>query len=169
MEISYQIKGGKELADLLTKLHIEVETKLVRGGLKAGANIIRDEAKRLAPRKSGAMANAIKSSSSAPNASGQIVARVRLSGKHAFLGRFMEYGVLPHLIFVKGKGSLVIDGVPIGKQVLHPGFAARPFMRPALDSKAQEAVQAFGDYLTRNIKWGTITAPTVQVDMEDAA
>jgi hypothetical protein len=122
--ISYTIKGGKELADLLTKLPVEVETKIVRNGLNAGARVIRDEARRLAPRKSGALANSIKTSSSKVSEAGEIVTRIRLRGKHAFLGYFMEYGVLPHLIWVKSKESLVIDGVAIGKRVQHPGFSA---------------------------------------------
>jgi hypothetical protein len=35
----------------------------------------------------------------------------------------------------------VINGVPIGKMARHPGFAPKPFMRPALDAKAGEAMQ----------------------------
>jgi hypothetical protein len=42
-------------------------------------------------------------------------------------------------------------------------------MRPALDAKAGEAVQAVGDYLTRYLQWGTITAPIISVDLEEAA
>jgi hypothetical protein len=42
-------------------------------------------------------------------------------------------------------------------------------MRPALDAKAGEAVQAVVGYLTHYLSWGTITAPTVKVDLEEAA
>jgi HK97 gp10 family phage protein len=167
--ITYTIKGGKELDALLQKLPIEVEQKILRNGLNAGAKVIRDEARRLAPHKSGAMANSIKTASSLDQNAGQVVVKVRLRGRHAFLGYFMEYGVLPHMIWVKSKMSLVINGVAIGRQVMHPGFAARPFMRPALDAKAQEAVQVVGDYMSRYLTWGTITAPKVEVDVQEAA
>jgi hypothetical protein len=168
--ISYSIKGGKELDALLQQLPVEVETKILRNGLGAGANVIRDEARLLAAKKSGAMAAAIKSVRGTRKSTGQVVAKVRLRGKHSFLGIFMEYGVLPHQIWVHaGKDSLVINGVTVGKRVWHPGLAPKPFFRPAIDTKAEAAVQAVGDYLTRYLSWGTIRAPTVEVDLEEAA
>jgi HK97 gp10 family phage protein len=167
--VSYQIKGGKELAALMAQLPIEVETKILRNGLKAGAKIIRDEARALAPKKTGEMAKSIKTFSGKSLVDGQVVVKIKLRGKHAFLGPFIEHGVLPHLIWVKSKESLAIHGVPIGKRVQHPGSAAKPFMRPALDNKAEEAIQQVGNYLTHYLSWGTITAPTVEVDAEEAA
>lgn len=38
---------------------------------------------------------------------------------------------------------LVINGKFVTGVVLHPGQPARPFMRPALDLRADDAVQAF--------------------------
>lgn len=164
------IKGGKELNALLQQLPVEVETKILRNALGAGANVIRDEARVLVPKKSGALAQAIKSVRGTRNTEGQVVAKVRLKGRHSFLGLFMEHGVLPHQIWVRaGKDSLVINGVAIGKKVWHPGIAPRPFMRPALDTKAGEAVQAVAGYLTRYLSWGSIKAPVVAVDAEEAA
>jgi hypothetical protein len=52
----------------------------------------------------------------------------------------------------------VINGVPIGKRVRHPGFAPKPFMRPALDAKAGEAVQVVAGYFSRYLQWGSISA-----------
>jgi HK97 gp10 family phage protein len=163
------VKGGEALQALLDQLPVEVETKIVRNGLARSANVIRDEARNLAPKKSGALARAIKTTRDTRKGTGQVVARVRLKGRHAFLGRFMEYGVLPHEIWTKGKGSLVISGVAIGKRAWHPGITPRPFMRPALDTKAALAVEVFGDYLKHYLQWGTITAPPVNVDEEEAA
>jgi HK97 gp10 family phage protein len=168
--MEYRVKGGKELDALLQKLPVEVETKILRNGLAAGAAVIRNEARERVRKKSGALAKAIKTSRDTRKNEGYVVAKVKLKGKHAFLGQFLEHGVLAHLIWVRsGRESLVINGVPIGKRVEHPGFAPMPFMRPALDAKAGAAVQAVGDYLTRYLSWGTITAPVVTVDLEEAA
>lgn len=165
--IQYRINGGAQVDALLQQLPVEIEQKILRNGLAAGANIIRDEAKGLAPEKSGEMANDIKTARGTGD--GYVYAKVRLSGKHAFLGKFMEYGTAAHMIWVRSKESLVIDGVPIGKHVWNPGVAPHPFMRPALDARAAQAVQAVGDYLVNYLKWGTITAPVVAVDLEEAA
>jgi hypothetical protein len=100
---------------------------------------------------------------------GQVIAKVKQTGRHAFIGIFMEYGVLPHMIWASNaKHSLVINGVPIGRRVEHPGHPAFPYMRPALDAAAGRAVQAVGDYLSHYLNWGTITAPSVSVDLEAA-
>jgi hypothetical protein len=168
--LSWKINGGKELDALMQQLPVEVETKILRNGLAAGANIIRDEARGLIHRRSGLTAEAIKTSRSTNPGEGYVVAKVRLDRRRRFIGYFLEYGVAAHQIWVSGgKGSLVINGVPIGKQVWHPGFAPMPFMRPALDAKAGEAVQAVTNYLTSYLKWGTITAPVVSVDLEESA
>lgn len=93
--------------------------------------------------------------------------------RHAFIAYFIEYGVGPHLISARGQGGVTVGGqlmparratrmafrdglssdvasrsLKIGDQfvgpvVTHPGFAPRPFLRPALESKAQEAIAAF--------------------------
>ena len=168
--VSFKINGGKELDALLKQLPLEVRAKIMPNALAAGANLIRDEAKARIHVKSGLTRDSIKTSkSSKVSEEGYVSAKVSLSRKRRFIGYFLEYGVAAHKIWAKSKQSLVINGVPIGKQVWHPGFAPMPFFRPAIDAKAGEAVQAVGDYLTRYLKWGTITAPTVAVDMEEAA
>lgn len=167
--IEYRINGGRELAALMAQLPVEVETKILGNGLMAGANVIRDEARSLVRVKSGLTQKAIKTARSTTS-DGRVVAKVKLSGKHAFLGPLLEYGVAAHQIWVHSdKETLVINGVPIGKRVRHPGFAPKPFMRPALDAKAAEAVQVVAGYLSRYLQWGSITAPTVSVDLEEAA
>jgi hypothetical protein len=83
--ISYAIKGGKELAALMAKLPVEVETKILRNGLAAGAAVIRDEARAQVRVKSGLTRKAIKTARST-TADGRVVAKVKLSGKHAFVG-----------------------------------------------------------------------------------
>jgi HK97 gp10 family phage protein len=168
--ITGRIKGGAELDQLLKQLPIEVETKIVRNGLNKGANIIRDQAKANIRVRSGATMRAIKSSSGVDKAQGLVYAKVKLDKKRKFIGRFLEYGTGAHQIWVSAaKGSLVVNGVAIGKQVTHPGTAPRPFLRPALDAKAQEAVQEMVTYLTNYLQFGTITAPTVSVDEMDEA
>lgn len=56
---------------------------------------------------------------------------------------YLETGAKPHTITAKKAKSLGADG-RFGKSVKHPGFAARPFLRPALDQNVQRAVNAMG-------------------------
>lgn len=91
---------------------------------------------------------------------------------HAFIAFFHEFGVAPHFITAGDRGIsarlltragkkegidvvarrgkrrnerevLAINGNLISGALRHPGHAAHPFLRPALDMKADEALQAF--------------------------
>jgi HK97 gp10 family phage protein len=65
--------------------------------------------------------------------------------------------------------ALVIGPTIIRDAVLHPGFAAKPFLRPALDRKAAEAVNAVGERIREYLKTKTgFTAPvTIEADIDD--
>lgn len=182
-----ELKGGAELDRFLAELPVNLVRKVMRGAALAGAGVIRDEARVRVRRKSGKTAKAIKTSARvAPD--GQIVAKVKLRGAHSFVGYLLESGVLPHLIAVSDslrpermtrhgarktsirtmnqmmkRGSLVIGGQFIGQSVLHPGFAATPFLRPALDAKADEAINVMGVYIRQRLTLGNLRAPTLAV------
>lgn len=168
--IDYKIKGGKELDDLLKRLPIEVETKILKNALAAGANVIRDQAKANIRRRSGKTAAAIKTSRNYRPNEGLVIAKVSIDKRRRYIANFLEYGTAAHKIWTKGKGSLVVNGVAIGRQVDHPGTAPMAFFRPAVDAKASEAVQVVGEYLTRYLRFGAIEVPEVAVDsLEEAA
>lgn len=68
--------------------------------------------------------------------------------------------------FSEEGGALKIGGEFVSGAVMHPGHSARPFMRPALDMKADEAVNAFGAKVRAYLSSKTgFTAPdTLEVD-----
>lgn len=162
MSKDFPVKGLRELDGYLAALPMNLQKGAYRAGLTAAAAVIRDEAKLRAPRRTGRMAQAIRTGSPRQNQDGSFSISVRLTGNnHAFLGLFHEYGVSAHFIAATGKGQgrvAVRKAVEAGEKiggvmkigdkfvsgvVSHPGHAAHPFMRPALDAKANEAVQAF--------------------------
>jgi HK97 gp10 family phage protein len=176
------VRGGKEIAATLTALGKRIETQAVRSGLTAAGGVIRDEARVRAPKRTGKMAKSIKTGSPRRNQDGTFSVSVRLVGDHAFLGLFHEYGVRPHFISGGDSGKsanlltragasgidvvarkagkdqpevLSIDGKYISGAVHHPGHAAHPFMRPALDAKADEAVAAFRDKIVAVVEGKT--------------
>lgn len=182
--IDLKMKGGKELHALLQQLPVEVETKILRQALARGANVVRDEARRLVPAKTGRLRKSIKTSRDTKN--GQIIAKVRLRGPDSYLGVFMEYGVASHLIARTGAGEgkvavrkakdgegkvkggvMKIGGEFVSGIIEHPGHSAHPFMRPALDTKAADVVNTIGDYLQKYLTFGSINVPTVSVDGEE--
>lgn len=187
------MKGLKELHAFLAAFPGKVQTRAMRSALTAAAKPITEEAKMLVARKSGQLARAISTGSPRKNQDGSFSVSIRPDPKkkHSFLGYFLEYGVQPHLITVQEdekpkevrrdgrvrtrsmkfinkqvrSGSLVIGQHFVGPVVHHPGHAAQPFLRPALDAKWREAAQAFADRLASYLKGKTgFTAPGVQLD-----
>jgi len=179
--MTYQMKGLKETMEFLEAFPKRIQNGAVRSALTAAARPVRDQARVNAPRETGKLAKSIKTGSPRINQDGTVSIKVRLTGEHSFLGWFHEYGVRPHFISAgdSGKsprvltkaarngsssdvatGALKIGDTYVTGTVLHPGFAARPFLRPALDMKAQEAISAFGDRLRSYLKDKTgFTAP----------
>lgn len=165
MSRQFPVTGLKELDAYLSMLPINMQKGAIRAGLTAGAAIVRDEARLRAPAQTGKMARAIKSGSARQNQDGTFSIQVRLDPRgnnHAYLGLFHEYGVAPHLIARTGKGEgrvavrKAADGkgkvggkaMKIGDRFIsgiisHPGHAAHPFLRPALDAKSDEVVKVF--------------------------
>lgn len=177
------LKGGPELMQFLDQLPPKLEKNVLRGALRAGANVIRDEARANVPVKSGKLRRAIKTDTVTDG--GLIKARVKLRGPHWFIGPFLEFGVAPHFIAAGDSGlsarkltqrlnrsggsnepggAMKIGGQFVTGAVLHPGIPARPFLRPALDTRANEALRAVGAYMEQRLRIGDFSAPALEVD-----
>jgi len=189
--VTQRLKGGPELLAVLDQFPENIERNVLRGALRAGAKPIQDLAKEKVRRRSGALARAIVRGSRTEG--GQPRGYVKLRGKHAFLGLFLEFGVKLHLIKVSDedrdrlgkttrhgfrrfsmrtinnmvtRGSLKIGKNFVGPVVTHPGFASMPFMRPALDEGMAAAIKAAGEYLAHRVQIGDIKAPDLDVEQE---
>lgn len=167
------------LADVRRKmlsLPKRIGTNVVRRGLLAGAGVIRDEARRLAPQagtdspgggypRTGSLSKAIKSESrgvfkskgGVPTEHLAVVIidkNKRKRGKSSrSYAHLVEFGTRPHAV---GKGSILevfARSKAKKKQVgaMHPGSPPQPFMRPAFDSKKFEAVRTIADVTRREL------------------
>jgi HK97 gp10 family phage protein len=147
------ISGGKQLAEFLNQLPLKIEKNIMRSALRAGASVIAKEAKLNAPVKTGNLKKSIRTGSNTKK--GYVEAYIAAGGKKsksnklkkgAFYAQFIEYGTATHFIKPKNKKKLSFiakDGNLVNTlSVNHPGTQAKPFMRPALDSKGTQAVSA---------------------------
>lgn len=159
MAATFEVKGLKELNKFLQQLPAKVETNIMRGALRAAAKPVMEAAKANAPtgepsesaRKryklyNGALRDSIRISSRIDRRNKQVKARVIVGGKSkktgadVFYSHIIEHGARPHSVKKGGKGP-----------VTHPGLSPRPFMRPALDSQAGEAIKAAGEYVKKRL------------------
>lgn len=141
----YNIEGLAELQAALQAFPVKIEKNILRGALRAGAQKIREEAQRLVPVKSGALKRSIRVSTNAQGAVAK--STLRAGDAKAFYAHMVEFGTAPHKITAR-KAKVLAIGVA---SVNHPGSKPKPFMRPAMDSRAQAAAEAAGDYLRERI------------------
>ena len=187
MTTTVKINGGKELAQFLEAFPRRVQKGALRSGATAAAKVFRTEARLRVPKQTGKLAKAIRSGSTRVDRDGTVRTRVYVDPRkpHGWLGYMVEFGTSPHFINAgdSGKsarmltrqanrdtmredgGVLIIGNNFVSGAVFHPGTPARPFMRPAFDAAATQAIKAFGDRVQSYLKGKSgFTGPTLEVD-----
>lgn len=163
------VRGRSEVKQFFAAVAGEIEQKLLQGAGRVAAKVIAAEAKERCV--SSAVRGAIKTKVTAKD--GQVLAKVQVRGKGAYIAPWLEYGTAPHFISVDDSqrqgmsvrrinklekaGSLVIGGQHVGSTVYHPGARPHPFLRPALDVKASAAIAAAQGYINSRVKRGGIS------------
>lgn len=175
------VKGLSDLQKLLNTLPAKIEQNALRGALRAAANVVKKEAQALVPKQSGALRDSIRVSvrarygkvtASIKAGGGPTKKQVRTtpSGRtsvkysNAYYAHMVEYGTRAHylksqktkawrLVANKQASSgfakrLVVTGET---GAMHPGARPHPYMRPALDNRAGDALVAAGEYLKKRL------------------
>lgn len=169
------VKGLAELQKFLDQLPAKMEANILRSALRDGANVVKDQAAQNIHNVSGDLAKSLKVTTRIDKRRGIVWAKVK--AKH-FTAPFVEHGTRPHLISVREEdkainvrrsfklGRLVresmttinrkLRALKIGNtfvgSVDHPGAKPHPFLRPALDARAREAVVAVGNFIKAKLK-----------------
>lgn len=170
--------GRSEVSNFIMSIPAALEDRVLRGAARAGAQVVATEAKHLSV--SSEVAAAIKIATSLED--GRVIAKVQVKGRGAYIAPWLEYGTDPHFISVDEsqrqgmsigrinkqvrEGSLIIGGNFVGSTVFHPGARPYPFLRPALDTKAGEAVAAAQSYINVRVTPAGIAAGRTEGDGE---
>jgi HK97 gp10 family phage protein len=123
-DFGVEILGLKELDTALQELAWPAARRALRNGMRAGANVIRDEARAKAPVDTGLLKRQIRTRERSED-EGNMRFAVEIT-RSAFYGRFLEYGTSK--------------------------LAARPFLRPAAETKTEDAVTKMRDSLAEAIQ-----------------
>jgi len=167
MSETIRVTGLSELQKFMDTLAPKLEANVMRGALRSGSKLIMEQAKANVPvgatasenaRLYGGYAGALRDSIRlGTRIKGHwVAARVIVGGKtkggaDVWYAHIIEYtGAKPHSITAKDRKGLSIGGL-FFQSVQHPGMKARPFLRPALDHRAQPAVIAAAEYLKRRL------------------
>lgn len=137
------VTGLAELQEFLDQVPAKLEANVMMGALRSGAEEIKPVAQANVHSVSGLLAGGLKIGTKIEG--NTVTASLYVTGKHAFLAKWIEFGTAAHNISAKS-GALFFGGM-FAKSVNHPGARARPFLRPAMDEQAGAAVVAAADYM----------------------
>lgn len=164
MASEIKVEGLVELQKMLDQLPAKLEANIMRGGLRAAANIYRDRARNNVPRKSGALRKSIKVGTKLRK--GAISATITAGDSKAFYAHMLEFGTAsfyagtgetvggPYAIPGKTKGGkstrskkALAFGDLVYNNVTHPGVRPVAFMRNAFDQGTSEVLEALRLYV----------------------
>lgn len=165
MNFNYELSGFKELEKLLKLLPGKVATKIGEQAVRVGANVLKKEIKARAP-------EFLKDSIVVKKK--RLRSRKTASGVEYVLGssspvaHLFEFGVSPHTIIAgesghrskktglkKQTGKKVLAnqaaGIVFGPEVHHPGVAAKPFFRAAIDASFEAYLRRVGEIIAKGL------------------
>lgn len=148
-----EVKGLKDLDNILAQLPDRIAKKALRKAVRAGANEIKAEARRLAPHKHIKRAVVAKRANTRGAGIFTVTDDIGINLNVAPDWHWWEFGI-PHSWTVSTeKRSLYAEEIQkfLGKSVIHPPLSPRPFLRPAASSAAQRAVNKLQEVLAAAI------------------
>ena len=155
--MTFRLKGGPELLQLLDQLPKNLERNVIRGGLRAGAKVIQQQAKANVPVKTGQLKRAIGIGTRTDGA--KLSSYIKLRGKGSYLGLFIEYGVAPHLISVSDADTPVRQ-TRHGPRKVSIGTINKMLKRGSL----RIGENFVGLYLRGSLAYGDATPATSDID-----
>lgn len=137
--------GGKEIVKALKK-RAEAVSDALEPAARAGGEVIQKEAKRLAPERTGNLADHIELETLEVKGD-HVLVGVGPDDEKAWYGFLVEFGTGQHRIERDTAQGLEVDDDQFAASAEHHGARAQPFMRPALDNKAKQATEAMAKVL----------------------
>lgn len=163
MDREIHVKGLANLTKFLDELPANIEKNILRGALRAGMSTVLPVAQQRIHNISGLLAGGLKIGT---NARGSVVmATIKTTGPHGYLGAWVEFGTRVHTITAKNGGALAFGG-GLHKSVVHPGAKPHPFLRPALDGQAEAALNAAAQYMRARLEKKGVDTSGIDVGVD---
>jgi len=174
-DLQVNITGLDELFNAFDTLPDKIADNIMRGAMRAAAKPVLEEAKRNVNVQWGTLESSLKIGTKREK--DKVTAKVYAPGFQGFKALWLEYGTKAHFLLVPDEqkatnvsrsrkaGQIVkestttfnrrfavIGGKIVSGMLKHPGSRPFPFLRPALDSKASDAVMAAALYIQNRMK-----------------
>lgn len=145
-----RVLGIKGIEKAFKKKVAEAE-KALEKTVHVAAKVIRDAAADNAAQRTGELSERIVRETTEKKAETVTVA-VGPDDEVDWYGLMVEFGTGSHDVTPQNKQALKTDTDRFAASAKHPGTTAQPYLRPALDEKADEAVDEAGRTLKKELK-----------------
>jgi HK97 gp10 family phage protein len=144
----FDLRGLPEVVRAFREFPEKMQRVLYRRAMRAGGVVIRNRARGKIHNVSGRLRKSVRVAVKMRGTwvRAQVWAGRAIAKDDPYWALFVERGTKPHEIRPKNRKSLFIAGL-MREQVKHPGAEAKPFMEPALEEGAQEAIDAIAESL----------------------
>jgi HK97 gp10 family phage protein len=185
------VKGLAELQKKLDEIPAKIEGNVMRGAMRYAMKPVKDVAELNIQSDTGELAAGLKIYTILKN--GVVKSVLAARGSEGYRAMWLEFGTKPHFIKVQEEekkfnirrsaklGVLVRESMTtinrralqigsnfVGPVVHHPGAKPHPFLRPALDSEAQNCVLRAGEYIkARLLKKNGIDTSDINLEVQD--
>lgn len=153
MAAEVRIEGLAALNAALKELPAKIERNVLRGALRAGQQVMAEAVRENINDRTGELAKSVRVSvDGRALRRGTVSVLVKAGSKAAFYAHMVEFGTAKHFIKPKARKSLFLAG--LAREVVeHPGARRAPFMRPAIDSPAnqQRALERVREYIAARL------------------
>jgi len=167
MTILKGVSGLKELDIMLKQLPTKIEKNVLKGALRAGQKVLADAVKMNLNQNGSVETGELQKSvrirfKRSSERFGWVRSYVMVGNDKAFYGHWLEYGTASYYsgngktvggayeITPKVSGSLFLGGL-MRESVMHPGIRPKPFVRPAVDSHTDAALDQVAEYMRKRI------------------
>lgn len=147
-----KVIGLAELQKAMDTLPEKIERNVLMSGLAAGAKVIRDRARELAPERTGALRKSIRTSRQARKNAVAIKAGKRGKAGQAWYAAIVHKGATPHVVLPRREGGMLFFNGRFMRAIHHPGFAGVPFLGAAVEQMADAAVRAMAQKIAERLR-----------------
>lgn len=162
------VKGLKELDEVLKTLPAQIQQNVMRGAIRAGLNEIKSIAQDNLTANDNVMTGALRKSikvtfSRTSTRYGWMRGHLKAGDKKAWYSHIIEFGSgsyytgtgpkskrKPYEIRPRNHKSLFFAGL-MREVIVHPGVKPTPFMRPAMDAGHKRAIERFAEYFSKRL------------------
>ena len=166
--LDVRINGLAELEATLKQLPAKLEKNVARASLRAGARVIADEARRRVPVRTGKLRDTLRVTSSLKGGVPRASVKVGDRKKGVFYAHMVERGTKLHRIRPKWRRAMKPGGGDAGPYYGRVDISAQPapFIRPAADTQARAAVEAFAAYMRKRLNKEGLNTPDPEPETE---